>query len=149
MKNCNETHLKSSITKTTKNSKKETQEYNAYQGTRFTIEWYFNTSGKSQALEYFNILPLDRAKKMAYLLEVLGDQGKLFNEEKFRYEGDQLYVFKPAQDRFFCFFFDGAKIIITNAYEKKSAKMPLKEKQKALNAKKDYITRVQSGNYYD
>jgi len=80
---------------------------------------------------------------------LLGDSGKIFNQEKFRYEGDQIYVFKPSPDRFFCFFFDGAKVIVTNAYEKKSAKMPTKEKDKALNAKENYIKKVKGGIYYD
>lgn len=50
---------------------------------------------------------------------------------------------------FLCFFFDGAKVIITNAYEKKSAKMPQREKLKALNAKKDYIKRCKQEEYYE
>ncbi|HBR70835.1 TPA: hypothetical protein DIC20_02565 [Candidatus Dependentiae bacterium] len=48
-----------------------------------------------------------------------------------------------------CFFFDGAKIIIVHAYEKKSQKMPPGEKQKALKAKTDYIKRNNGGTYYD
>jgi hypothetical protein len=60
-----------------------------------------------------------------------------------------LIVKKSFFDRFFCFFFDGAKIIVTNAYEKKSAKMPPKEKDKALKAKANYIKRVKEGSYYD
>lgn len=62
---------------------------------------------------------------------------------------DQIYAFKPAPDRFLCFFFDGAKVIITNAYEKKTTKMPAREKQKALKARADYITRCKRGDYYD
>jgi hypothetical protein len=121
----------------------------AYEGKKYLIEWYFNDNEKSEAFTYFESLTVDRQKKFAYLLMVMGDSGKIFNEEKFRYEGDQIYVFKPSPDRFFCFFFDGAKIIITNAYEKKSAKMPQKEKEKALKTKATYIKRVKEGSYYD
>lgn len=39
--------------------------------------------------------------------------------------------------------------LVTNAYEKKSAKMPPKEKDRALKAKENYITRVKKGTYYD
>jgi phage-related protein len=121
----------------------------AYKGKEYLIEWYFNDKGKSESLDYFESLPGDRQKKFAHLLLLLGDSGKIFNQEKFRHEGDQIYVFKPSPDRFFCFFFDGAKVIITNAYEKKSAKMPAKEKERALRAKEDYIKRVKGKTYYD
>lgn len=121
----------------------------AYEGKEYTIEWYFNDKEKSEAFAYFESLSDDRQKKLARLLLLLGDSGKIFNQEKFRYEGDQIYVFKPSPDRFFCFFFDGSKVIITNAYEKKSAKMPVKEKEKALKAKENYIKRVKGGIYYD
>lgn len=120
----------------------------AYQGSVFTVEWYINNQNKNDAFEYFKKLPPDRQKKALHLFRLLGDVGKLFNEEKFRYEGDQIYVFKPAPDRFLCFFFDGSKIIVTNAYEKKSSKMPPREKQKALKAKNDYSKRCKEGTYY-
>ena len=75
--------------------------------------------------------------------------GAISDEEKFRNEGDQIYAFKTSDDRFLCFFFDGAKVIITNAYEKKTKKMPPREKQRALKAKSDYTKRSKTGDYYD
>ena len=125
------------------------KEFIAYKGKEYIIEWYFNDREKSEAFIYFESLSVDRKKKFLRLLTLLGDSGKIFNQEKFRYEGDQIYVFKPSPDRFFCFFFDGAKVIVTNAYEKKSAKMPTKEKDKALKAKESYIKKVKGGTYYD
>ena len=96
------------------------QIYIVYEGSKFTIEWYYNSSGKSNPKDYFEELTADRQKKFFYLLRHLGDKGKIFNIEKFRYEGNQIYAIKPAPDRFLCFFFEGSKIIVTNAYEKKS-----------------------------
>ena len=58
-------------------------------------------------------------------------------------------VFKASPNRFLCFFFDGKKIIISSAYKKQSTKIPAKEKQKALKAKKDYEKRYKAGNYYE
>lgn len=123
--------------------------YIAYDGSELTIEWYFTNRDKSNALSYFNDLSIDRKRKVAYTFEVLAETGKIFNKEKFRYEGDQIYAIKVSKDRFLCFFFDGAKVIITNAYTKKSAKMPVIEKQKALKAKQDYINRVKGETYYE
>lgn len=64
------------------------EKFIAYKGKKFTIEWYFNTKNKSEALDYFEELTPDRQKKMAHLLR--------------------------------------------NAYEKKSQKMPPREKERAL-----------------
>lgn len=125
------------------------KEFIVYEGAEFTVEWYFNEKGKSEALAYFESLPFDRKKKFINIIRLLGDMGKIFNQEKFRYEGDQIYALKPSPDRFLCFFFDGSKVIITNAYEKKTAKMPPREKSRALKIKEDYAKRVKMGNYYD
>ena len=125
------------------------RKFTAYQGAEFSIEWYFDQKGKSLALEYFEKLPYQRKKKIFNLFKLFAKMGKIVNKEKFRYEGDKIYAFKTSPDRFLCFFFDGAKIIVTNAYTKKTAKMPQKEKQKALKAKEDYIKRCQGGKYYD
>lgn len=46
------------------------KEYIAYEGEEFTIEWYYDAKGKSQAFEYFNQLDEDRQDKAVktYLL---------------------------------------------------------------------------------
>ena len=68
---------------------------------------------------------------------------------QFNYEGDSIYAFKPVPDRFLCFFFEGNKIIITNAFEKKQQKLPKNEKEKSLKAKIDYEKRVKGNKYYE
>lgn len=125
------------------------KQFVAYPGNKFTIEWYFDRRGKSTALEYFQDLPIERKKKLFSLLRLLGDLGKIANKEKFRYEGNKIYALKPSPDRFLCFFFDGARVIITNAYEKKTAKIPAREKDRALKVKNDYTKRCTEGAYYD
>ena len=125
------------------------KQFIAYQGEIFSIEWYFDDRGKSVILDYYEELSTKQKERLLYLFYMLGDTGKIRSEEKFRYEGDQIYAFKLAPDRFLCFFSEGAKIIVTNAFEKKSAKMPQREKQKALAAKKDYLNRNNRGSYYE
>ena len=71
------------------------------------------------------------------------------NKEKFINEGEKVYAFKPQPDRFFCFFFIGAKIIITNAHEKKTSKKSPREFAKAVIAHEDYIIRTKQGKYYE
>lgn len=120
-----------------------------YEGEAYTIEWYLDDVCKSQPKEYYDELSEDRKDKFFYLAKMLGDIGKIFNIQKFRHEDDKIYAFKPKPDRFLCFFFEGSKIIITNAFEKKTDKLSPREKEKALKARADYITRCKKGTYYD
>ena len=121
----------------------------AYQGPAFTIEWYWDPQGRSLPLEYFDRLPENRQDDLLMLLKRMGDFGRIFDKTKFRSEGDQIFAFKPQPDRFLCFFTTGRKIIITNAFVKKSDKLPSGEKDRALRAKADFETRVRKGTYYE
>jgi phage-related protein len=120
----------------------------AYEGREFTIEWYYDASGYSQALEYAEALDDADRGKLAALLMVIGDIGQLRNKQKFRYEGDKIYAFKPKPHRFLAFFFAGGKVIITNAFAKKSDKIPPGEKDRAQKCMRDYEQRVKAGSYY-
>jgi hypothetical protein len=71
------------------------KQYVAYQGAEFSIEWYFDRKGQSQALEYFNKQPKDKQRKILNLFRLMGEQGKIFDETKFRNEGEKIYAFKP------------------------------------------------------
>lgn len=121
----------------------------AYKGHYFTIEWYFDDRGDSKALEYYKSLSVNEKNKVLYLFQIMGDFGQIRNQQKFNAEGDQIYAFKPIPHRFLCFFFIGTKIIVTNAFEKKQQKLPLREKDKALSRRKDYETRIKKDCYYE
>ena|ERR1700738_4492386 len=105
------------------------KEYIAYKGSEFTIEWYFDVKGKSSALAYFNKQPKEKQRKLLNLFRLMRDQGKIFDKTKFRNEGDKIYAFKPQPDRYLCFFFKGQKIIVTNAFTKKTQDLCRKEKK--------------------
>jgi len=83
------------------------------------------------------------------LFKRLGDSGEIKNKTKFRYEGHCVYAFKPQPERFLCFFFEGRKVIVTNAFRKKQDKLPKGEKEKAIKFRKDYIQRIKNGDYYE
>lgn len=125
------------------------KEYIAYQGSVFTIEWYFDSKGEAQALEYFEKQPKDKQRKLLNLLRLMGDHGKIFDETKFRNEDDKIYAFKPQPDRYLCFFVKGKKIILTNAFTKKTQKLPQGEKELALKAFQSYEKRIKEGTYYE
>lgn len=124
------------------------KEYIAYQGQAYTVEWYFNINDKSPAFDYYVGLTEPERMALLRLIKRMGDVGEIKDITKFNYEGDKIYAFKPKPDRFLCFFYEGNKIILTNAFRKKQPKLPLKEKDKALSYKKDYEMRIKKGEYY-
>lgn len=121
----------------------------AYKGSEFTIEWYYDAEGRSPALEYFEQQTKERQRGLLKLLRLMGDHGKIFDETKFRNEGDKIYAFKPQPDRYLCFFFRGKKIILSNAFTKKTQKLPQGEKELALKAYQSYEKRIKEGIYYE
>ncbi len=121
----------------------------AYEGEKFTIEWYYDESGNSKVLEYFLKLPASQQDKLYNLFKVMGNVGKIFNRTKFNFEGDGIFAFKPQPYRFLCFFYSGSKIIVTNGFVKKQDKLPREEKERALLYKREYEIRVKKGIYYD
>ncbi len=60
-----------------------THEYVAYKGSEFTIEWYHDNKGKSQALDYFESLDDGHKRKFLMLFQLMGDMGQIRNR-KFR-----------------------------------------------------------------
>jgi phage-related protein len=120
-----------------------------YSGSAFTLEWYFNPKGKSQAQEYYQGLHDSDRRKALFLFKRMGDVGKIMDETKFRSEGDKVFAFKPQPHRFLSFFVVGHRIIVTNAFHKKSDKLPVEEKGCVLEAMADYSKRTEGGSYYE
>lgn len=121
----------------------------AYEGCEFVIEWYVDERGKCPAREYFLDLPKDKQRKALNLFRLMGDRGKIFDSTKFVNEGNGIYAFKPQPDRYLCFFVKGGKIIVTNAFVKKTQKLPQEEKNRALKAAQSYEERAKKGVYYE
>ena len=82
--------------------------------------------------------------KLLVLVRYIAENGRLFDETKFRLidKKEKVYEFKPLAERFFNFFYEGKKIIITNAYRKKGQKVNRRELARAINLKRDYEFRV-------
>lgn len=127
------------------------EEYIFYQGEKFQVEFYFTEDGRLPAKEYLEEASREAKVKLATLVKYMAEAGKIFDITKFRLVDpkERLYEFKPLSHRFFNFFYKGRRIIITNAYMKKSQKVDKKELQKDRNIKKDYEQRVKEGIYYE
>ena len=121
----------------------------AYEGSFYTIEWYYNENGKSQSHEYYEILSNAQKRKLFQLFKRMGDFGKINDKTKFRYEGDDIFAFKPQPDRFLSFFVEGKKIILATGFKKKSQKLPKNEKEKATKYRKDFLKRNGEDKYYE
>jgi len=124
------------------------EEIVAYEGSSYTIEWYYNEQGESDALDFFNGLDDIDKRKVMMLFKRMGDFGRISDVTKFRNEGDKIFAFKPQPNRFLSFFYTGKKIIVTNAFCKKCQKLPEQEKQRALARKENYELRINRGEYY-
>lgn len=116
-----------------------------YIGDCYTLEWYFDENGISQAYNYFLEQSDIQKRKFLMLAKRMGDSGRIMDKTKFRNEGDGIYAFKPQPDRYLCFFCTGRKIIVTNAFTKKSQKLPEQEKNKCLKCRMDYEIRIRGG----
>ena len=116
-----------------------------YRGSVFSIKWYYDTNGKSSAYSYFEDASEDLQNKFLVLVKKMGDFGKIYDTTRFRNEGDGIYAFKPQPDRYLSFFTDGREIIVTNGFRKKTDKLPKKEKDLAMNYRKDYLRRKGGG----
>ncbi len=127
----------------------DTNDYIAYIGSFYTIEWYYDEKGKSLAYEYYLSLSDLQKRKLLVLLKRIGDYGKIHDITKFRYEGDSIFVFKPQPDRFLSFFVKEKKIIIASDFKKKSQKLPKDEKIRAINYRNEYFRRLSEGTYYE
>lgn len=101
--------------------------------------------GNSQAFEYYQGISVAQKDKILALFRYMVNFGKIWDITKFRNEGDGIYTFKANQDRYLCFFFSHGKIIITNAFTKKTQKIPKKEKLKAIIAYNNYVEMQQKG----
>lgn len=123
-------------------------EFIIYEGAKFSIEWYYDQSGKSQAFEFFDNLEEKGQDKFLYFVKRMGNLGAISDKTKFRNEGDGIYAFKPQPERYLCFFQKGRKIIITNAFTKRQDKLPESEKDRALRSQRDYLRRSDKGEYY-
>jgi phage-related protein len=127
------------------------EDYIFYRGEKFQVEFYFTDVGEVPAKEYLENTSLDVKIKLAALVKYIAEQGKLFDITKFRQVDpkEKIFEFKPVGHRFFNFFYEGGKIIITNGYMKKSQKVSARDLEKARNMKNDYIARVKGGVYYE
>ena len=127
------------------------EDFVLYQGQRFLVEFYFDEKGELPVKEYFDAADRQVQIKLLALVKYMAEEGRIFDENKFRIvdKEERIYEFKLMAERFFNFFYEGRKIILTNAYRKKGQKLDHRELAKAIALKRDYECRVKDGRYYE
>jgi len=132
-------------------SRPKHEDYIFFQGEKFQVEFYFTQNGHLPAKEYFDSAQQQVQVKLLALVQYMAQEGRIFDEAKFRLvdKKEKIFEFKPLSDRFFNFFYEGKKIILTNAYRKKGRKVDPRELARAINMKRDYEFRVKGGVYYE
>jgi phage-related protein len=115
-----------------------------YEGEIFKVEFYVRPSGEAPAEEWLESTSESMQQKFAALFSWLGDQGKIWNERKFKHltESDQIFEFKADDGRVLCFFFFGKRVILTNGFKKKGDKTPRGEIDRAEMLKHEFETRI-------
>jgi len=119
----------------------------AYRGRTFTIEWYCDASGYSQAANSRKGWAMRRNANWPLLFAAMGDIEGSRIRRSFATKGQNLCLQTEASP-FSVVLFEAAKVIVTNAFTKKQDKLPPGEKEKALKCKKDYELRVKARSYY-
>ncbi len=115
-----------------------------YDGEVFKIEAYVEESNKTPVINWLNDLDVKEQVKFAALFARLGDQGKIYNEQKFKHlsSTNQIFEFKVSSGRILSFFFAGKRVVLTHGFTKKGAKTPKREIERAEKIKKDFEQRV-------
>ena len=56
------------------------KQYIAFKGNKYTIEWYYNENGNSQALDYFKDIDNQDKEKLFFLFKSLDSIGTIKNK---------------------------------------------------------------------
>ena len=115
-----------------------------YAGEVFRVEFLVAPGGHCLAKEWLEAQPLKIQNKFGMLFKVMGDQGKIRSEQKFKHlaGSDQIFEFKADSGRVLSFFFIDRRIILTNGFSKKSKKTPKGEIERAEALKQYFLSKA-------
>jgi Phage derived protein Gp49-like (DUF891) len=115
----------------------------AYDGCACRVAFAVCTDATSPAEAFYDALEeVDRAK-MLRLFKQIGDQGRIFNREKFKKIAgtDELFEFKSHQIRMPCYFVPGNLLVITHGLIKKGDRLPPSDVSRAERIRREDIAR--------
>ncbi len=112
---------------------------------RFTVEFYEKESGEIPVKQFIDALESKMGAKVLSMLEILEEKGNTLRRPYSGPLGDGIFElrckFGSDITRTLYFFYEGATIVLTNGFVKKTQKTPPAEIQLAKDRRKDYIRR--------
>ena len=117
------------------------EEFLLYSGEHYSVYFHAEAKDSSAVHEYFEACDDVAQASLLFLAKRMADIGHIYDTTKFRIEDreNRIYCFKSKNERFFCFFFTGKKIIITSAYTKKRQKLDRHKLGKAIQIRNEYF----------
>ncbi|OQX80948.1 MAG: hypothetical protein B6D56_03910 [Candidatus Omnitrophica bacterium 4484_70.1] len=112
----------------------------------FKCYYYKTKEGKSPVEEFIDSLDKKTQLKFFYKKELLEEFGHKLPSPHAKYIGDNIFELRfkgiEGQIRVLYFFFYKNTIIFTNGFIKKTKKIPKREKQVAINRRKEFLERM-------
>lgn len=107
--------------------------------------YYVTESGKCPVKDFIDSLDSSSQRKFFFVKSLLEEFGHKLPQPHAKYVGDEIFElrFKGQEGniRVLYFFFHRDKVIFTNGFIKKSAKLPEKEKALAIERRKAFLER--------
>ena len=112
---------------------------------QWEIEFYETRSGRCLTQEFLDSLEAKELVLTMHGMERLETYGPTLRRPHVDYLRDDIYELRvrvPGGNlRFFYFFFDGRKIVMTHAIKKKTAQVPPNEIDRAIAYREEYLRR--------
>jgi len=107
--------------------------------------YYVTESGKSAVRDFIDSLDASSQRKFFFAKSLLEEFGHKLPQPHAKYIGDEIFElrFKGQEGniRALYFFFHQDKVLFTNGFIKKTAKVPEKEKKLAIERRKAFLER--------
>jgi|SRR5690348_7154710 Gp49-like protein DUF891 len=111
----------------------------AYRGLKLTIEYAIRSDGSTPGLEFFSQLQPQWQARIHHLYRILGDIGRIANDEQFKKFEPPFFEFKAFQVRMPCYFRNDKRVVVTHGFiKKRKGAAPKQEAERAKSIKNEY-----------
>jgi len=111
----------------------------------FEVEFYYSEDGKEPVTDFLDSIDDKMSAKLIGLMEILEEKGTELRMPYSRSLEDGIFELRCKQGsnitRVLYFFYVGKKIVVTNAFVKKTQKTPANEIKLAKERRADWIRR--------
>lgn len=109
------------------------------------LEWYTTASGRQPVREYLDSLDCKMRSKTLRTLMLLKERGHLLREPESKALCDGIFELRTVMGdntgRVLFFFYTGDRAVLTHGFKKKTRKTPVREIEKAIAYRDDYLRR--------